>query len=81
MINITRLNEVHYYEYPLQINYITKMQEKDKLLMKELMKSDNKYRLTKIERTTVLTLNGRIYLPVTIINSVIGYYIISTSAI
>jgi hypothetical protein len=35
------------YEFPMQIPYIAKMQDKDKLLMKELMKSDHKYKLTK----------------------------------
>jgi hypothetical protein len=30
------------YEFPLQILYIAKMQDKDKLLMKELTKSDQR---------------------------------------
>jgi hypothetical protein len=34
--------------------------------MKELMKSDHKYELTKIERTAVLTLNGKICIPTVI---------------
>jgi hypothetical protein len=50
------------YEFPMQIPYISKMQDKHKPIMKELMKSDNKYKLTKIERTAVLTLNGKILL-------------------
>jgi hypothetical protein len=50
------------------------MQDKDKSLIKELMKSDHKYELTKIERTSVLTLNGKICIPTTIRNSVIGWY-------
>jgi hypothetical protein len=50
------------------------MQDKDKSLMKELMKSDHKYQLTKIESTAVLILNGNIFIPTAIINSVIGWY-------
>jgi hypothetical protein len=50
------------------------MQEKDKCLIKELKKSDHKYELTKIERTAVLTLNGKIFIPAAIRNSVIGWY-------
>jgi hypothetical protein len=46
------------------------MQDKDKSLMKELMKSDHKYELTKIERTAVLTLNGKLFIPTAIRNSV-----------
>jgi hypothetical protein len=42
--------------------------------MKELMKSDHKYKLTKIERTEVLTLNGKICILTAIRNSVIGWY-------
>jgi hypothetical protein len=38
------------------------------------IKSDHKYELTKIERTSVLTLNGKIYIPTAIINSVIRWY-------
>jgi hypothetical protein len=47
------------YEFPMQISFIAKMQNKDKSLMKQLKKSDHKYELTKIERTAVLTLNGK----------------------
>jgi hypothetical protein len=50
------------------------MQDKDKSLIKELMKSDHKYELTKIECIAVLTLNGKIFIPTAIINSVIGWY-------
>jgi hypothetical protein len=50
------------------------MQDKDKSIMKELMKSDHKYELTKTERTSVLTLNGKIFIPTSIRNSVIGWY-------
>jgi hypothetical protein len=50
------------------------MQDKDKLIMKELMKSDNKYELSKIERTAVLTLNGKICIPTAIKNPVIDWY-------
>jgi hypothetical protein len=46
----------------MQIPYIAKIQNKDKSLMKELTKSDHMYELTKIERTAVLTLNGRIFI-------------------
>jgi hypothetical protein len=48
------------YDFPMQIPYITNMQNKDKSLMKALSKGDHKYELTKIERTAVLTLNGKI---------------------
>jgi hypothetical protein len=51
------------YEFPMQIPYIAEMQNKDKSLKKELMKSDNKYELTKIERTPVLTIEGNIFIP------------------
>jgi hypothetical protein len=44
----------------MQLPYIAKIQDEDKLLKKELMKSDNKYELTKIERTLVLTIEGKI---------------------
>jgi hypothetical protein len=59
------------YKFPMQIIYIAKMQDKDKSLMKELTKSDHKYEITKIERTAVLTLNGKIFLPTAKINPVI----------
>jgi hypothetical protein len=62
------------YEFPMQIPYIAKMQNKDKLLMKELTKSDHKYELTKIERTAVLTLNGNIFIPTVIRSPVIDWY-------
>jgi hypothetical protein len=39
--------------------------------MKELTKSDNKYELTKIERTAVLRLNGKIFIRTVIRNPVI----------
>jgi hypothetical protein len=39
--------------------------------MKELTKSDHKYELTKIERTSVLTLNDKIFIPTAIRNPVI----------
>jgi hypothetical protein len=62
------------YEFPMQIPYIAKMQDKDKSLIKDLMKSDLTYELTKIERTAVLTLNGVIFIPTAIINSVLEWY-------
>jgi hypothetical protein len=31
------------YEFPMQIPYIEKMQDKDKYILKELVKSDHKY--------------------------------------
>jgi hypothetical protein len=31
------------YEFPMQIPYIARMQDKDKSLMKELLKSDHNY--------------------------------------
>jgi hypothetical protein len=49
------------YEFPMQIPYIAKMQDKDKSLKKELMKINNTYELTKIERTLVLTIEGNIF--------------------
>jgi hypothetical protein len=58
----------------MQIPYIANMQNKDKSLMKESTKSDHKYELTKIERTAVLTLNGKIFIPTVIINPVIDWY-------
>jgi hypothetical protein len=50
----------------MQIPYIAKMQIKYKTLKKELNKSDNKYELTKIERTLVLTIEGKIFIPTVI---------------
>jgi hypothetical protein len=50
------------------------MQDKDKSLMKELMKSDHKYELAEIERTAVLTLNVKKSIPTAIINHVIDWY-------
>jgi hypothetical protein len=42
--------------------------------MKELTKSDHKYKLTKIERTAGLTLNGKIFILIAIRNPVIDWY-------
>jgi hypothetical protein len=42
--------------------------------MKELQKSDHKNELTKRERTSVLTLNGKICIPTVIRNPVIDWY-------
>jgi hypothetical protein len=61
------------YKFPRQITYITKMQDKDKSIIKELKKSDHKYELPKIERTSSLTLNGKIFIPMAIRNSVIAW--------
>jgi hypothetical protein len=58
----------------MQIPFTAKMQNKEKSLMKELTKSDHKYELTKIERTAVLTLNGKLYIPTVIRNPVIDWY-------
>jgi hypothetical protein len=41
------------YKFPMQITYIAKMQDEDKFLMKELIKSDHKYKLTKIKLSVV----------------------------
>jgi hypothetical protein len=68
------------HEFPMQIPHITKMQDKDKSLMKELMKSGHKYELTKIERTAVLTLNGKIFIR-TAIKTLSSDGIINTSVI
>jgi hypothetical protein len=62
------------YLFPMQIPYIAKMQDKDKSLMKELTKSNHKYELTRIERTAVLTLNGKIFILTAIRNHVIDWY-------
>jgi hypothetical protein len=62
------------HEFPMQIPYIAKMQNKDKTLKKELTKSDNKYELTKIERTLVLTIDGKIFIPTVIRQKVIAWY-------
>jgi hypothetical protein len=58
----------------MQIPYIAKMQNKDKMLQKELTKSENKYELTKIERTLVLTIGGKILIPIAIQQKVIAWY-------
>jgi hypothetical protein len=50
------------------------MTDKDKSLIKELMKSDHKYELTQIDRAAVLTLNWKIFIPTAIRNSVTGWY-------
>jgi hypothetical protein len=50
------------------------MQNKDKSLIKELTKSNHSYELTKIESTAVLTLNGKILIPIVIRNPVIDWY-------
>jgi hypothetical protein len=57
----------------MQIAYIAKIQDKDRSLMKELMKSDHTYELTKVERTAVLTLNGKIFIPTAIRNPVTAW--------
>jgi hypothetical protein len=54
------------HEFSMQIPYIAKMQDKDKSLKKEVMKSDNKYELTKIDRTLVLNIEGKIFIPTAI---------------
>jgi hypothetical protein len=58
----------------MQIPYISKMQNKDKSLMKELTKSDHKYELTKIKCTAVLTLNGKIFIPTVVRDPIIDWY-------
>jgi hypothetical protein len=50
------------------------MQDKDKSLQKELTKIDNKYELTKIERTLVLTIEGKIFIPIAIQQKGIAWY-------
>jgi hypothetical protein len=62
------------YEFTMQIPYIAKIQNKDKSLMKELTKSDYKYELTKIDRTSVLTRNGKIFILTAIRNPAIDWY-------
>jgi hypothetical protein len=69
--NLTKYED---YKFPMKILYIAKMQNKDKSLMKESMKSDHKYKLTKIERSAVLTLEVKIFIPTAIRNYVIGWY-------
>jgi hypothetical protein len=54
------------YELPIEIPYISGMQNKDKSLKKELMKSNNKYELTKIEHSLVLNIEGNIFIPTAI---------------
>jgi hypothetical protein len=58
----------------MQIPFIATIQNKDKSLMKQLKKSDHKYKLTKIERTAVLILSGKIFIPTVIRNPVIDWY-------
>jgi hypothetical protein len=58
----------------MKILYIAKMQNKDKSLMKELIKSDHKYKLAKIEITAVLTLNDKIFILMAIRNPLIDWY-------
>jgi hypothetical protein len=62
------------YKFPMKIPIIAKIQDKDKSLIKESMRSNHKYELIKKERTAVLTLNGKIFIPTAIRNSVIGWY-------
>jgi hypothetical protein len=62
------------HEFPMQIPYIAKMQDTNKSLKKELTKSDHKYELTKIERTLVLTIRGKIFIPTAIRQKVIAWY-------
>jgi hypothetical protein len=50
------------------------MKDKDKSLKKELSKSDHKYKLTEIERTLVLTIGGKIFIPTAIRKKVIAWY-------
>jgi hypothetical protein len=50
------------------------MQDKHKLIKKELMKRDNKYELTKIECTIVLSIEGKIFIPKAIRQKVIAWY-------
>jgi hypothetical protein len=45
-----------------------------KSLKKELTKSDNKYKLAKIERTRVLTIKGKIFIPTAIRQKLIAWY-------
>jgi hypothetical protein len=62
------------HEFLMQIPYIAKMQDRDKLLKKELSKSDHKYESTKIERTLVLTIGGKIFISTAIRQKVIAWY-------
>jgi hypothetical protein len=50
------------HELRMQIPYSAKMRDTDKSLKKELRKSDNKYELTKIKRTLVLTIKGNTFI-------------------
>jgi hypothetical protein len=62
------------HEFPMQIPYIAKTRNKDKTLKKELMKSNHKYKLTKIERTLVLTIEGKIFIPTVIRQTVMAWF-------
>jgi hypothetical protein len=74
VLNIKRKPKDEDHEFPMPIPYIAKMQDKDKSLKKKLMKSDNKYRLTKIERTLVLTIEGHIFIQTVIQQKMIAWY-------
>jgi hypothetical protein len=47
-INSKKKTKHEDHEFPMQIPYFARIQDKDKWLKKELMKRNNKYELTKI---------------------------------
>ena len=62
------------YTFPMDMPYIAEMQEKDSRLMKEIKKDNHKYELKKIERTLVLTRDGKIFIPTAVRNDVTAWY-------
>jgi hypothetical protein len=62
------------YTFPMDMPYITEMQEKDKRLMTEIKKENHKYELKKIERTLVLTRDSKIYIPTAVHKDVMSWY-------
>jgi hypothetical protein len=62
------------YTFPMDMPYIAEIQEKDKHLLIEFKKDNHKYELKKIERTLVLTRDGKIYIPTVVRNDIIAWY-------
>ena len=62
------------YTFPMDIPYIAEKQKEDKRLMTEIKKENHKYKLENIERTGVLTRDGKIYIPIAVRKDVMAWY-------
>jgi hypothetical protein len=62
------------YQFPMELPYIAATQKKDKYLTKQFKNKKTKYVAAVIEKTEVFTYDGKIYVPLSLRNSVIAWY-------